>query len=79
MSVNKPSKRVFSVNWRNKLLFTTSVSQVIERVHVIYRSWFSWRYDSLLRFGIAGPRFFLRVHGTMISNCFVKLGIIAYF
>ena len=28
-----------------------------ERVHVVYSSWFSWRYESLPRFGIEGHIF----------------------
>ena len=38
-------------------LFTTSIWQVIERVHVVYDSWFSWRHEPLLHFGIGGPTF----------------------
>ena len=39
-------------------VFTTSTWQVIERVHVVYGSWFSWRYASLLHFGIGGSQDF---------------------
>ena len=46
---------------------------MVEGVHVIYGSWFSWKYDSLLRFGIGGPKNFPRVAATIISNRFVKL------
>ena len=35
--------------------------------------------DLLLCFGIGGPRIFPRVAATMISKCFMKLGIIVYF
>ena len=44
-------------------------------MHVVYGSWFSWRYESLLRFGIGGPRIFLRVAATTIPQHFVKPGI----
>ena len=83
MSVSKPSicfwKRIISVKWRNKLLVPTLIWQVIEGVRVVYSSWFSWRYDSLLRFGIGGPRSFPRLATTMISKRFVKLGKRVYF
>ena len=46
---------------------------------VVYSSWFSWRYESLLRFRIGGPRFFLRFAAVMISKRFVKLGIKEYY
>ena len=50
-----------------RCLFTTSIWQVIERVHVLVDSWFSWRHESPLRLGIRGLRFF-RVAATMISK-----------
>ena len=49
-------------------LFTTLIWQVIEKVHVVYSSWCSWRYKSLLRFGIGWPRFFARVAARIISK-----------
>ena len=70
---------LFQLSGGTSCLFTTLIWQVIERVHVVYSSWFSWRYESLPRFGIGGPRFFPRVAATMISKRFVKLGIIVYF
>ena len=60
-------------------VFTTSIWQVTERVHVVYGSWFSWRYASLLHFGIGGPRIFPMVAATKISKHFLKLGIIVCF
>ena len=42
-------------------------------------SWSSWRYESLLRFGIGGLRFFPRFVDTMISKHFDKLCIIEYY
>ena len=59
-------------------LFTTSIWQVIESACYL-RLLVFLEIESLLRFGIAGPRFFPRVIATMISKCFVKLGIIVYF
>ena len=35
--------------------------------------WFSWRYESLLRFGIGGRRFFPRVAAIMISKWFCQI------
>ena len=55
------------------------IPQVIERVHVDYDSWFSWRHESLFRFGLGDPRFSPRLAATMILKRFVKLGIIVYF
>ena len=64
MPVSKPSicfwKQVISNKWWEKLIFTTSVWQVIEKVHVVYGSWFSWKYEPLLSVGIGGPRVFAR-------------------
>ena len=48
------------------------------RMHVAYDSWFSWRHESSLRFGIGSPRLFVKVAATMISKHFVNLGIIIY-
>ena len=77
MFVSKPSISFFpnglcQVSGETSCLFTTSIWQVIERVHVVYGSWFSWRHESLLRFGIGGPKFFLRVVATIISKRFVN-------
>ena len=47
-------------------------------MRVVYDSWFSWRHDSSLRFGIGDPWFFPRVVATMISKQIVNLGIIIY-
>ena len=64
MSVSKPSmcfwKQVISIKWsgsETSCLFTTLIWLVIERVHVVYGSCFSWRYESLPRFGIGDPGF----------------------
>ena len=70
---------LFQLNGGTSCLSTTLIWQITERMHVVYSSWFSWRYESLLLFGIGGPRFFPRVAATMISKCFVKLGIKVYF
>ena len=82
MSVSMPSlwfwKRLISTTWKNKYLFTTSIWQAIERVHVVYGSWFPWRQQSLLYFGIGGPRLFSRIAATTILKHFVKLGILVY-
>ena len=47
ISVSKPStcfwKRVLSTKWRNKSLIHNINLKVIERVNVVYGSWFSWR------------------------------------
>ena len=59
-------------------LFTTSIWQAIESACYL-RLLVFLEIESLLRSGIAGPRFFPRVIATMISKCFVKLGIIVYF
>ena len=48
-------------------------------MHVVYGSWFSWRHEWSLRFGIGGSRFFPRVFSTMNSKRFVQLGIVVYF
>ena len=72
-------KGLFQLSGGTSCLFTTLIWQVIERVHVVYSSWFSWRYEPLLRFGIGGPRFYPRVAVTMISKCFVKLGTFVYY
>ena len=81
MSVSKPSicfwKRVISVKWMNKLLIHNI--NLTTWLHVVYSPWFSLRYETLLPFGIGGPRFFPRAAATMISKRFVKLGIIVYF
>ena len=49
MSVSKPSicfwKRSFWLTWGTSCLFTTSIWQVLERLHVVYGSWFSWRHE----------------------------------
>ena len=74
MSVSKPLICFFS-----SCLFTKFILQVIERVYVVYSSWFSWRLESLVRFDNEGPRFFSRIAATMISKRFVKLGVKAYF
>ena len=78
MSASKPSicfwKQAISVTWWNKLLFVTSIWQVIERVHVVYGSWFSRRYEPSPSFGIWGPRVFPRVSATMISKVFCQTG-----
>ena len=50
-----------------------SINFTEHRVHVVYSSWFSWRYGSLLLFGIGGPRFFPRVAATMISKRFCEI------
>ena len=77
MPVTKPSicfwKWVISIKGANKLLIHNINLTGIERVHVVYSSWFSWRYESLLRFDIGGPRFFPRVATTMISKCFCEI------
>ena len=77
MSVSKPSicfwRWVISNKWRNKLFILTLIWQVIERVHVVYSTWFSWRYESLLLFGIGGRRFFPRVAAIMISKWFCQI------
>ena len=75
MSVSKPSICFwkFQISEGTSCLFTTLILQVIERVHVVYSSWFSWRYGSLLRFGIAGPRFFPSVAATMTSKRFCEI------
>ena len=70
---------LFHLSGGTSWLFTTSIWQVIERVHIVYSSWFFWRYDSLLSFGIGGPKFFRRVAATMILKSFVKLSMIVYF
>ena len=70
---------LFQLSGGTSCLFTTLIWQVIERVHVVCSSWFSWRYESLLRFGIGGPRFFPRVAATMISKRFLKLRMKVYF
>ena len=44
-----------------------------------YDSWSSWRHESLLCFGIGGPRFFVRVALAIISKYFTKLVIIMYY
>ena len=70
---------LFQLNGGTSCLFTISIWQVTERVHVVYGSWFPWRYESLLRFEIGGPRFFPRVAATMFSHHILKVGIIVYF
>ena len=47
-------------------------------MHVVYGSWFPWRQQSLLYFGIGGPRLFSRIAATTILKHFVKLGILVY-
>ena len=81
LSVSKPAMRFWKwvKNGGRSCLFTTLIRQVIERVHVVYSCQFSWRCESLLRFGIVGPRFSPRVAVTMISKRFMKLGIKVYF
>ena len=80
MSVIKPSicfsKRVISAKWRNKLLIH-NINLTVHRKSVC-NSWFPWRHESSLRFGIGGPRFSPRVAATRISKHFVNLGIIIY-
>ena len=63
----------FQISEGTSCLFTTLIWQVIERVHVVCSSWFSWRYGSLLRFGIGGPRLFPKVAATMISKRFCEI------
>ena len=71
--------RVISTKWRKKLLIHNINLTGHKNAHVAYYSWFSWRHESLLCFGIGDPRFFLRVAPTMISNRFVKLSIMKYY
>ena len=42
-------------------------------MHVVDSSWFSWRYEWSLHFGIGGPRFFPMVAITMISKRFYEV------
>ena len=88
MPVNKPSicfwKQVISIKWTNKLLIhNTNLtghrrSAWCLRLLVFLEIW-PCNDISLLRFGIGGPRFFLRIAATMISKRFVKLGIKVHF
>ena len=71
-------KGLFQLSEWTSCLLTILIWQVIERAHVVYISWFSWRYESLLRFGIRGPRFFQRVAATMTSKRFVKVTLILF-
>ena len=64
---------LFQLNERTSCLFTTSIWQVIDRVHVVYVPWFSWTPTSSLCLGIGGPRFFPRVATTMTSKGFMKV------
>ena len=83
MSVTKPStrfwKRLISTKWRNKLLIHNINLAVHRKSECRLRLLVSWRHEPMPCFGIGGPRLFLRVSATMISNCFVKLGIKVYF
>ena len=78
MSVSKPSicfwKWLLQLSGEISCLFTTLIWQVIERVHIAYSSWFSWMYQSLLRFGIGGLSFFPKVTATIISKRFYEIG-----
>ena len=81
MSVSKLSirfrKRVISTKWGTSCLFTTSIWQILQRVHIVDGLWFSWRHDAL--FWHWSFRFFPRVAATMISKSFVKLSIMVHF
>ena len=55
MSVSKPSRHqyvfengLFQPDGRTSCLLQTSIWEVIERVHVVYGSYFSWRHKTLL-------------------------------
>ena len=65
-AINIFENGLFQLSGGTSCLFITLISQVIERVHVAYSSWFFWRYESLLRFGIGELRFVPRVAATMI-------------
>ena len=69
---------LFQLRGKTSYLFTTSIWQAIERVHVVYGSWFPWRQHSFLYFGIGGLRLFSRIAATTILKHFVKLGILVY-
>ena len=82
MSVSKPSicfgKRVIWIEWRNKL-FIHNINLTSHRKSACCLQLLVFlEYESLLRFGIGGPKFFPRVAATMISKRFVKLGIKVY-
>ena len=64
---------LFQISEGTSKLFPTSILQVIEMVHIVCDSWFSWTHESLLRLGIGGPRIFPRVTTTMISKHFVNV------
>ena len=64
---------LFQLSGETSCLFTKLIWSVIERVHVVDSSCFSWRYEWSLHFGIGGPRFFPMVAITMISKRFYEI------
>ena len=69
---------LFQLSGKKSCLFTTSTWQGT-KVHVAYGSLSFWRHESLFCFSIGGPRFFPRYDVSMISKCFLKIIIIAYY
>ena len=71
--------RLFSVKWTNKLLIHDINLTGHRKSTCCLRLLVFLQIESLLCFGIGGPRIFPRVPATMISKRFVKLGIIVKF
>ena len=69
--------RAVQISGGTSWLFTTIMWQVIQRVHVVYGSWFSWKHVAL--FWHWRSSFYPKVAATMNSKRFAKLGIIVYF
>ena len=89
MSVSKPSicfwKSLFQISEGTSCLFTTWIWQFIERVHVVYSSWFSWRYGPLPYpfwhsvLALEDPGFSQGLLPPWSQSVFVKLCIKVYF
>ena len=77
ISVSKPyvfENGLFQLSGGTSCLLAIWIWQAIERVHFVYSSWFSWRHESSLRFGIAGAIFFTRVAAMHDLKVFFETG-----